>query len=180
MSDIADRAEAILNKTWHYPEDAYAAFEMLPELVTEIKRLREEKTKMVDDWQDELDGCQECEKDYEGRLSDLMANCNQLRTRCWKAEEDCKRWQQVAIEAKAVLHFVNFPNREQGFYLQPKEIQDNYRKQTAKELGLQMEQEASYTDRLERLALSMCLEAGWDQSDFEAALAEIREGICQK
>jgi len=116
------------------------------------------------------------EQDKDDLNNGLMANCNQLRTRCWKAEEDCKRWQQAAIESKAVLHFVNFPSREQVFYLQPKEIQDNYRKQAAKELGLRMEQEASYTDRLERLALSMCLEAGWDQSDFEAALAKIKDG----
>jgi hypothetical protein len=48
--------------------------------------------------------------------------------------------------------------------------------QAIKELGLQMTREASYLERLERLALSLCMEAGWSQEDFEAALDKIREG----
>jgi hypothetical protein len=37
-------------------------------------------------------------------------------------------------------------------------------------------EQKAYAERLERLALSICIEAGWDQEDFEAALEKIRRG----
>ncbi|MFA5377774.1 MAG: hypothetical protein WC455_18635 [Dehalococcoidia bacterium] len=46
MSDALQDAEAILNKAWHYPEDAYAAFELLPGLVAEIKQAREQISRL--------------------------------------------------------------------------------------------------------------------------------------
>jgi hypothetical protein len=33
--------------------------------------------------------------------SDLMANCNQLRDRCWMAESELAGWQKIAIDERA-------------------------------------------------------------------------------
>ena len=33
--------------------------------------------------------------------NDLMANCNQLRDRCWKAEGEIAKWQKIAIDERA-------------------------------------------------------------------------------
>jgi len=224
MSDIADRAEAILNKTWHYPEDAYAAFEMLPELVTEIKRLREEMRRLlraIAEHEDnatishqqlaandeEIKWLQADNKFLHGFVDAPGSTLEAVIEECKRLQAQLVKWQQIAIEERARYNLEIYSSTDvhatwdrlpdaladpddfdesmhggRSEYYRDGNIRGKHwwREQAAKELGLQMEQEASYTDRLERLALSMCLEAGWDQSDFEAALAEIREGICQK
>jgi hypothetical protein len=43
--------------------------------------------------------------------NDLMANCNQLRDRCWKAESELARWQKIAIEATA-MQLDDLPNAD--------------------------------------------------------------------
>jgi len=244
MSDIADRAEAILNKTWHYPEDAYAAFELLPGLVAEIKQAREQISrlgrlaffgkddpveKIIDhfiQWGDstfkylqeskeqlaakdkEIErlrslidltahnflqlqpgitweggindamkaACEEIKRlradiDFSDTnfVDDLLANCNQLRERCWKTESELARWQQIAIDERARIildaedkferaKIHHCPNTSES-------CQDDcdlswcpsaefWRSVATKELGqaakeLDLEQEASYVKRLE-------------------------------
>jgi len=253
-------AEAILNKAWHYPEDAYAAFELLPGLVAEIKQAREQISrlgrlaffgkddpveKIIDhfiQWGDStfkyLQESKEqlAAKDkeierlrslidltahnflqlqpgitWEGGINDAMKaaceeikrlradiDCNQLRTRCWKAEGDCKRWQQAAIEATANKIFkwglddtcvVPVDGLEPDFEFKGCSECDlavcPYRSwwmsEAAKELGL--EQEASYVKRLEEKVLDFyecdatrrgcCRQVAQDQA--RAALTKIRE-----
>jgi Mg2+ and Co2+ transporter CorA len=145
----------------------------------EIERLQEEmrrSLRIIAEYEDNVTISHQQLTAKDAEINDLMANCNQLRDRCWKAEGELVRWQKIAIDLKAVSYFVNFKSREQVFDLQPKEIQDKYRDRAAEELNLQVTQEAEYVERLERLALSMCLEAGWGQEEFEAALTKIREG----
>jgi len=40
-------------------------------------------------------------RDHARDKIDLMANCNQLRDRCWKAEGELARWREIAIEERA-------------------------------------------------------------------------------
>ena len=86
-------------------------------------------------------------------------------------------WQKIAIDLKAsAIQDANsgdFVDSWGNHMFQVVDI-EKCREQAAKELGLQVKQEAVYLERLERLALSMCIEAGWGQEDVEAALEKIR------
>jgi hypothetical protein len=191
--DLIEKTEAMIKRHEEGYFDWLPIKQIMPELVAEIKRLRAMNPFQVDvpiairisgnlfaygnaEESAELQRLLMQLATKDALNNDLMANCNQLRDRCWKAEGELARWQQLAIDLKAVSYFVNSKSREQVFDLQPKEIRDKYRDRAAKELDLQVTQEAGYVERLERLALSMCLEAGWGQEEFEAALAKIREG----
>jgi seryl-tRNA synthetase len=77
--------------------------------------------------------------------NDLMANCNQLRDRCWKAESELDRWQKIAIDEKAaLLSFAAMisppmPDELIEFYMKKaKENKDKKRSIAAKELDLQL------------------------------------------
>jgi hypothetical protein len=156
-NDLISQAEALIEKhttSGYIHRDATL---LLPGLVEEIKQ---------------------CKSLNNG----LMANCNQLRDRCWKAEGELSKWQQIAIDERAqiiqyhrgILHPLDRPSN--FWESMPKDEYAECRDLAAKEIGLQVEQESEYVERLERLALSMCIEAGWSQEDFEAALEKIRKG----
>jgi hypothetical protein len=81
------------------------------ELITEIKRLRTQvenchaaknlHTRRSEKLQEQL-----ATKDAAN--NDLMANCNQHRDRCRKAESELARWQKIAVDERArVLYFAH-------------------------------------------------------------------------
>ncbi len=121
-------------------------------------------------------------------VDDLMANCNQLRDRCWKAESELDRWQKIAIEATARAMW---EGRDGDI------TYTDYEKQAARELNLQATHEAGYVKRLESAFLDMwkiqlnledsdLLPESWGelndevnvllQKQAQAALTKIREG----
>jgi hypothetical protein len=69
-------------------------------------------------------------------------------------KEELARWQQIAIDLKAISYFANSQSKEQVFDLQPNEIQDKYRDRAARELNLRATREAGYVERLEERLMS--------------------------
>jgi len=105
--------------------------------------------------------------------SDLMANCNQLRERCWKAESELDRWQKIAIEERSWLllletDILDLPLREN--YANQTE---KYHDRATKELNLQVTQEAGYVERLESAYITDSMQS---EELAQAALDRIREG----
>jgi len=109
--DIVQRAESMLENRlppgtlelavndpaiWTQLEVAAQLCDFVPELVAEIKRLRIELDNVLTDLQHENERVEVMHLRRENELrqmnelgtqnNDLMANCNQLRDRCWKAE----------------------------------------------------------------------------------------------
>lgn len=106
-------------------------------------------------------------------------------------KDQIAKWQQIAIEerAKATYYLDDWSHFGEDFQLIKWEnaktsIQDHYLEQAAKELGLQIEQEASYVKRLEEKISDFyecdatrrgcCRQVAQDQA--RAALVKIREG----
>ena len=157
MSDVLQDAEAILNKAWHYPEDAYAAFELLPGLVAEIKRLQASEKGSLHDF---------------NQMVEQLAKWQQIA---------------IEERAKATYYLDDWSHFGEDFQLIRWEnaktnIRDHYMGQAAKELGLV--QEASYVERLEKAFVTMYFETHWRKPDqtyedqmqeAQAALAKIRE-----
>jgi hypothetical protein len=152
MSDILQEAEALIEKhttSGYIHRDATL---LLPGLVEEIKHLRvlecAAKANMTRRDED---------------IGDLM--------------KELAKWQQIAIDERARAYWLYEQIDSNIFWdMWDKQEKSSYEKEAAEELGLQVKQEAGYVERLERLALSLCMEAGWDQEDFEAALEKIRRG----
>lgn len=108
--------------------------------------------------------------------------------------KELAKWQQIAIKQRALINFIE--TEERYAYSEHVILSDDEILMAAKELGLQYtfktthgvdgpieingekyvkeSEQKAYAERLERLALSICIEAGWDQEDFEAALEKIR------
>lgn len=97
--------------------------EWLPEMVAEIKRLRE------------YAAIAEEEGFYKG-LEEKQPEIDALK-------EQLATWQKIAIEERAGHICDNYTHCD---------FDEEHRKQAAKELGLQVRQEAGYLERLERLA----------------------------
>ncbi len=173
MSNALQDAEALyelLGKSENY----VTVKDVLKGAIDEIKRLRVLEANM---------------KRRDDDIDDLLANCNQLRTRCWKAEGDCQRWQQIAIEERAnrlaathvLTGMVPTPSIPAAITTVEDHVQ-GFREQAAQELGL--EQEAIYVKRLEEKVLDFyecdatrrgcCRQVAQDQA--RAALAKILEG----
>jgi hypothetical protein len=125
-------------------------------------------------------------------INDLIANCNQLRDRCWKTEGDLAKWQEIAIEATAKAIFCNEQwnidtnsPMEEDFWrdFEAESTKATHRERAAKELDLQISQEESYLKRLEDAYLEFVegnVKDHWPKRDpikeAQAALAKIREG----
>jgi len=188
MSNALQDAEALyelLGKSENY----VTVKDVLKGAIDEIKRLRVLEANM---------------KRRDDDIDDLLANCNQLRERCWKTESELARWQQIAIDERARIildaedkferaKIHHCPNTSES-------CQDDcdlswcpsaefWRSVATKELGqaakeLDLEQEASYVTRLEEKILDFyecdatrrgcCRQVAQDQA--RAALVRIREG----
>jgi hypothetical protein len=116
--------------------------------------------------------------------NDLIANCNQLRNRCWKAESELARWRQIAIDLKAKeiqeANSGDFVNARGDHIFRVMDL-GKCREQAAKELDLQVTQEAGYVERLEKDYSNlwrMCYgdPKQDDATRIQAALTKIREG----
>ena len=149
MSDILQEAETLIEKhatSGYIHRDATL---LLPGLVEEIKHLR----------------VLECA---------AKANTTRRDSDISDLTKELAKWQQIAIKQRALINFIEM---DEGYaYSEYVILSDDEISIATKDLGLQLEQEAGYVERLERLALSLCMEAGWGQEDFEAALEKIREG----
>ncbi|MCK9568922.1 hypothetical protein M0R72_08275 [Candidatus Pacearchaeota archaeon] len=112
---------------------------------------------------------------------DLMANCNQLRDRCWKAESELARWQQIAIDERAAkiqeANSGDFVDAQGNYIFQVMDI-EKCRELAARELNLQVTQKAGYVERLEKEYLEIYKWINPDISEerARAALTKIREG----
>jgi hypothetical protein len=87
--------------------------------------------------------------------NDPMANCNQLRNRCWKAEGELAKWREIAIEAKAEAIYSmewrdtirEYPTESHHMSMyRDYEDKSEYREQAVHELGIQISQEDSSED----------------------------------
>jgi hypothetical protein len=162
--DLIEKTEAMIKRHEEGYFDWLPIKQIMPELVAEIKRLREiqevgphavsvgGKTFLSIDV-DEKRLEQLAAKD--ALNNDLMANCNQLRDRCWKAESKLARWQKIAIKERSWLllletDILDLPLRE-NYANQT----DKYHDRATKELNLQVTRESSYIDRLEAAFLDM-------------------------
>jgi hypothetical protein len=87
-------------------------------------------------------------------VDDLLANCSQLRERCWKAENELFRWQQIAIEER--VNWLYAIESTGGYDMMKvadlcdKEVASSKRSQAARELNLQVTREAGYVEQLEK------------------------------
>ena len=166
MSDdlIEDAIDCLRGEGWDNEADA------VDRSVAEIKRLRDERHAILG------------VKTKEGLTASEWVLRTGLAERQLVAKDArIAELEQIAIDLKAVSYFVNFQAREQVFGLQPKEIQDKYRDRAAKELNLQVAQEAGYVDRLEEAFVEEVTDALWmagadhPHEKAIAALTKIRE-----
>jgi len=157
MSDISQEAEEMMKRPNGYAPSLIT--QITGGLVAEIKRLQEELASLSDASMEQL-----AAKD--SLNSDLMANCNQLRDRCWKLENELARWRQIAtVELCKTIAFAP-SDALKSEYMQ-------YAKLAAKELNLQSEHEMGYTERLERAYIADSMQS---EELARAALNKIREG----
>ncbi|MCK9566685.1 MAG: hypothetical protein M0Q43_11630, partial [Methanothrix sp.] len=127
--------------------------------------------------------------------NDLMANCNQLRDRCWKAEGELARWQKIAMDLKAKeiqeANSGDFVDARGEYMFRIADI-GKCREQAAKELNLRVTQEAGYVERLQEAFIiadanllarqrfgedwhnESCIKSAYEEA--RADLAKIREG----
>lgn len=153
---IEDAIDCLRGGGWDNEADAVAG------LVTEISRL-----------QTQVENCHAA-KNLHARRSeklqeqlaakdalnnDLMTNCNQLRDRCWKAESELARWQNIAIGAKAEAIYnlywqgviTEHPTQSHQMPVYcDLDDKTKYQADAAKELNLQVTREAGYVDRLKK------------------------------
>lgn len=165
MSDILQNAESLCGMFALPLQDDgrpdAQLINLVPDLVAEIKRLREENESQKTDYI-------LMNKRYEACIG---GPCDDVKL----LKEQLAKWQQIAIDERARAYWLYEQIDSNIFWdMWDKQEKSSYEKEAAEELGLQVKQEAGYVERLERLALSLCMEAGWDQEDFEAALEKIR------
>jgi hypothetical protein len=174
MSDILQEAEALIEKhttSGYIHRDATL---LLPGLVEEIKRLQSDNDflhKFVDDPGSTLEAALNAVREQSEVIRKQQAAfADAIKT----AAATLTKWQQIVIKQRALINFIE--TEERYAYSEHVILSDDEISIATKDLGLQLEQEAGYVERLERLALSLCMEAGWGQEDFEAALEKIRKG----
>jgi len=129
-------------------------------------------------------------------VDDLLANCNQLRERCWKAESELARWEHIAIEATARGNYYKdfHPTLREDLTWEHRPCEKliaEHRKRAAEELGIQIGRGANYLKRLEKEFLDLkmnCVHVvhagGLDEDEIieykrktaQAALDKIRTG----
>ena len=175
---------------------------IIQELVTEIKRLRVELCAAKHHIMRRDEDIANLMKEIAAKdalNNDLMANCNQLRDRCWKAEGELDRWQKITIEerAKHIKSYCKYDDMglkcdisSKGGWCDACTQPSKIKAQAAKELNLQVTIEAGYVDRLEKEFLDVYpyAEIGWSMHGYpiefseeerqtaQAALEKIRGG----
>ena len=195
MSDVLQDAEAILNKARHYPEDAYAALELLPELVAEIKRPREQILRLGRLAFFGKDEPIEKIIDHFIQWGDsTFKHLQELKGQLAAKDEEIKRLLfDVDLKTRQHANQSLYIGSLQGMLTDFNEIMEWQEEQLAtkdeeikrlRELGLQIEQEASYVKRLEEKISDFyecdatrrgcCRQVAQDQA--RAALVKIREG----
>ena len=155
MSDILQEAETLIEKhdtSGYIHRDATL---LLPGLVEEIKRLDKRETK-------------------------TLQRFNNLLERCRHAEEELAKWQQIAIQQRALINFIE--TEERYAYSEHVILSDDEMSIAAEELGLQVAQEAGYLSRLEEAFIGEVTDALWmagadhPNEKAQAALEKIRRG----
>ena len=132
--------------------------------------------------------------ELESLNDDLLANCNQLRDRCWKAEGELDRWQKIAIDERAISNMLAGGMATREDWNTGIVCKKDFREIATRELNLQVTREAGYVDRLEAAFLvaerdrAHHLNIGWRDEDepemtwdqatqeAQAALVKIRKG----
>ena len=167
MDDIIEQADMLLKDFNSSGYISKYVMEVLPQLAAEIKRLQAGAIK------------------GNAFVEEVMANCNQLRKRCWKAEDQLAAWQKIAIEEYAkflfYLQYDDDPDPRISWHKEKAERPEfvsKYYDQAAKELGLQMIQEAGYLERLENRLIAFMMDngPGCTLQEAQVALEKIRKG----
>jgi hypothetical protein len=169
---------------------------VLPQLVAKIKCLEMENcaaTKNMVGRDEDIANLMKEIAAKDALNDDLMANCNQLRNRCWKAEGELARWQKIAVEERAAkiqeANSGDFADARGNHMFQVLDL-GTCREMAAKELNLRVTQETAYVERLEKEFLDIYpyAEIGWSMHGYpiefseeerqtaQAALIKIREG----
>ena len=134
-NDLISQAEALLGRFAALKEHA----KIKPNAVIfEMIDIKEALIEMAPGLVEEIKQCKSLN-------NGLMANCNQLRDRCWKAEGELSKWQQIAIDERAqiiqyhrgILHPLDRPSN--FWESMPKDEYAECRDLAAKELGLQLD-----------------------------------------
>jgi hypothetical protein len=173
--DLIEKTEAMIKRHEEGYFDWLPIKQIMPELVAEIKRLRAMNPFQVDvpiairisgnlfaygnaEESAELQRLLMQLATKDALNNDLMANCNQLRDRCWKAESKLARWQKIAIEerAKRIEAYCKYDGvglkcdiSSKGGWCDTCTQPSKIRARAAKELNLQATHEAGYVERLE-------------------------------
>ena len=154
-NDFISQAEALIEKhatSGYIHRDATL---LLPGLVEEIKRLDKRETK-------------------------TLQRFNNLLERCIHAEEELAKWQQIAIQQRALINFIE--TEERYAYSEHVILSDDEMSIAAEDLGLQVAQEAGYLSRLEEAFIGEVTDALWmagadhPNEKAQAALEKIRRG----
>ena len=197
MTDILDQAKHLCHlphSGGHFKGRYLDISEIVRDLVNEIEHHRDTDLMYARDkqWQKDYAALHRQLAAKDALNTDLMANCNQLRDRCWKAEGELARWRKIAIDEKATLlsfaATISPPMPEElieFFVKKANENKDKKRSIAAKELNLQVMRESGYVGRLEAAYIqleydslpscpSYCRSARMDEA--KAALAKILDG----
>jgi len=219
--DLIKKSDEVLNPHNLTPSDEKKFGTVIRELVAEVKRIRADNDR-AERAHESLDAIRRNQLAAKDSLNnDLMANCNQLRDRCWKAESEVERlleedkmndlqihnmdlqlidkdieltrWKEIAIDERAkynasthVAALCVHPDAIMGMMKTIDDHIEEFRPNAAKELNLQIGQEAGYLKRLEveylttKAELILHEEAiyvdGEQNMKAQSALAKIREG----
>lgn len=161
MSDLTEQADMLLKD---FNSSGYISkhlMTVLPQLVAEIKRLRTDNEFL--------------HKFVDAPGSTLEAAI----TECKRLQEQLATWQKIAIKHLAWAKFIE---DELDAIPQEKNYEDcreKYEREAAKELNLQVAQEAGYVERLENRLIAFMMDngPGCTLQEAQAALEKIRKGI---
>ena len=177
--DLIEKAETALADG---NGNAYLYAGLLRKAITEVKRLQAQAA----NWKEAAEVHHECRmaaaeqlSTKEAEITSWIADRDQWIARYEDASDELAKWRQIAIDerCKAIMlleklkDVANNPDwQTRGLSL----THDEYMRQAAKELDLQISQEAGYLDRLEKefLDLYPYAEIGWSQHGYPIEFSE--------
>lgn len=198
MADIIEQSDMLLKDFNSSGYISKYVMEVLPQLVAEIKRL-----------QAQVENCHAAKNLHARRSEKLQEQLvakddlltqNQLtiqmhHSNVLELQKELDRWQKIAIEATAKHNLINALDAREREYLtwenSNPDTKQSFMETAAKELGLQVKQEAGYLERLENEYLHLksfvlwdrqgkplpwCIAYDGEEEQAQAALEKIRKG----
>ncbi len=197
-NDILQKAEALIENLVEIQDDREYEYEieLIRALVAEIKRLQESNRY----WEDEAYAMTRAKLVFESEnsrlkadneftyrqltakdaiIADEVARRKALGEMCEQKDIKLAKWQEIARDERAQriqdAQSGDFVNTQGDHIFQIADL-DECREQAAKELGIQISQEASYLKRLEAEYIEMVFSATGSDEEAQAALDKIKGG----